>query len=182
MDFVKLVVGLGNPGKKYAKTRHNIGFRVVDQIVESLVPSGRKWHLDERLSSTYIICPIKARDVIIAKPTTFMNESGLVVKALAEHFGLLPEDIMIVHDDKDIILGEYKIQINRGAAGHNGIKSIISHLGTQKFHRLRVGIANTNKKKMKDKVKFVLGRFGLFERSLVKKVVNNTSEQIINLI
>jgi len=141
---LKLVVGLGNPGRRYAKTRHNIGFRVADRVVKLLAPSGAKWQLDKRLSSIYITCPLKGRDVVVAKPITFMNQSGISVKALAELFRLRPQDIIIIHDDKDILLGKFKAQINRGAAGHNGIKSIISSLETQDFHRLRIGVGSDN--------------------------------------
>lgn len=179
---MKLVVGLGNPGRRYAKTRHNIGFRVADRVVRQLAPPGAKWQLDKRMSSICITCPIKGRDVVVAKPITFMNQSGIPVKALVEHFRLLPQDIIIIHDDKDIILGKFKAQINRGAAGHNGIKSIVSSLGTQEFHRLRIGVASNNRNKMEDTVKFVLSRFGFLERGLVKTVINSAAEQIIDLI
>ena len=182
IDLVKLVVGLGNPGRRYAKTRHNIGFRVADRVVKLLVPSGAKWQLDKRVSSTYITCPLKGREVVVAKPISFMNQSGIPLKALAERFKLLPQDIIVIHDDKDIILGKFKTQINRGAAGHNGVKSIISSLETQEFHRLRIGVASDNRNNMEDTVKFVLGRFGFLERGLVKTVINSAAEQIIDLI
>ena len=111
-----------------------------------------------------------------------MNQSGIPVMALAERFKLLPQDIIVIHDDKDITLGKFKAQINRGAAGHNGIKSIISSLETQEFHRLRIGVASKNRNNMEDTVKFVLGRFGFLERGLVKTVINSAAEQIIDLI
>jgi PTH1 family peptidyl-tRNA hydrolase len=123
-----LIVGLGNPGDKYKMTRHNIGFRVLDL----LAPEG--W--TEKYQSQFI----KLEDVILAKPQTFMNESGKAVKEILKFY---PDaGLIVVHDELDLPLGSIRIQKNVSAAGHNGIKSIINEIGTQDFIRVRVGIRN----------------------------------------
>lgn len=180
--MIRMIVGLGNPGRKYARTRHNIGFRVVDQVARRLMSDKTEWQVDEKSSASYITGSVHGRDLIVAKPMTYMNHSGKAVKALVERFGIVPGEMIVVHDDKDISLGELKFQENRGAAGHNGIKSIISNLGTKDFKRLRVGIASRNPAKMKDTVKFVLGRFGILEYSRVKAAVNQASSQLLDRI
>lgn len=179
---MKLVVGLGNPGKKFAMTRHNMGFLVLDRLVERLAPPGAEWQMHEELKSAWIVCATNGLDVVIAKPTTYMNHSGQAVKAVLDHFELSPTDIVVVHDDKDIMLGDIKVQKSRGAAGHNGIKSIIASLGSGDFQRVRVGIASKNEKKMEDTVKFVLGRFGWFERGRVKAAVAEAAEHVLKLV
>ncbi|MFA7653768.1 MAG: aminoacyl-tRNA hydrolase [Candidatus Magasanikbacteria bacterium] len=168
---MKLIVGLGNPGKKYEKTRHNAGFLVLDKLInnEQLTINQTK-----KLRSEVA----KNKNFILAKPQTFMNESGLAVQALVNFYKIKPEDIIVIHDDKDIPLGEYKIQTNRGPAGHNGIKSIIEHLGTQNFRRVRVGIATPEMDKYEDKANFVLEKFSKEEL----KILNEVMEKIIKLL
>jgi PTH1 family peptidyl-tRNA hydrolase len=131
---MKLVVGLGNPGEKYAKSRHNVGFAVIDRLVKGLVATPQ---VDKRSES--IIFKL-GNEAILQKPQTFMNVSGKAVASLSEYYKIEPKDIMVVHDEVDLPFGEIKHQFDRGAAGHNGVESVIKALGTQEFNRLRVGV------------------------------------------
>lgn len=118
--MIKLIVGLGNPGKKYENTRHNVGFKFVDFL------------------------QTKYPNLKYLKPQDFMNNSGLSVAKEAKYFQINPDEVLVVHDDLDIGVGEYRLQFDRGSAGHNGIKSIVEHLQTQAFWRLRIGIGRPN--------------------------------------
>ena len=149
---MKLVVGLGNPGKKYEKTRHNVGFIVLDSLKKDLTKYDiGNWELSKKFNAEICGCTINGEKIILAKPMTYMNHSGQSVQLLAHFYKITPEDIVVAHDDKDLNLGIVKNQINRGHAGHNGIKSIIEHIKTQNFHRIRVGIASTNATKILQK-------------------------------
>lgn len=133
---MKLIVGLGNPGDKFINTRHNLGFEVVDEYV-------RKKELDRWEQSTKFKSDIvKMGDVILAKPVTFMNLSGLAVKLLKDFYKIQIKDIIIVHDELDIVLGHLKIRSGGSDAGHHGIESIIKELGSENFVRIRLGIGN----------------------------------------
>jgi len=172
---MKLIIGLGNPGKKFEKTRHNVGFVVCDAIINNeqlTINKTIKLHSEV----------VKNKNFIIAKPTTFMNESGVTVRALVDFYKLKPSDLIVIHDDKDIPLGEYKIQTDRGSAGHNGIKSIIEHLGTQNFTRVRVGIATAEMDKYEDKADFVLGKFSKDEQKILADVIEKVVEEVKHLI
>lgn len=149
-----LIVGLGNPGKKYEKTRHNIGFRVIDELAKT-----------------------KTKQFIIAKPQTFMNNSGKAVRAVLNFYKLKPENLWIIHDDIDLPIGEIKISKGRGSAGHKGVESIIQELKTKDFNRLRIGICpKTGKpKKIED---FVLQNFTKEEEKIIKEVIEETIQTI----
>jgi PTH1 family peptidyl-tRNA hydrolase len=169
---MKMIVGLGNPGKKYLKTRHNIGFMVLDALHDSLSAYNvTPWELSKKFNAMIAGATVRAEKIILVKPMTFMNASGESVQLVGHYYKLTASDMIVVHDDKDIPLGEIKEQQNRSSAGHNGVKSIIEHVGTQDFTRLRIGIASDNPKKMSDIPTFVLKNFGLFERSLVDSVI-----------
>jgi len=149
-----LIVGLGNPGRKYQKTRHNIGFRVIDQ-----------------LSS------LELEKVILDKPKTFMNLSGKVVKNLLKTYNLKPNNLIIIHDDIDIPLGKIRIVKNRGSAGHKGVESIIKELGTKNFARFRIGILPKTGKPQNPE-RFVLQKFKKEEEKIAKEVIKQTAEAI----
>lgn len=131
---MKLIVGLGNPGEQYARSRHNTGFRVIDFLVKGKVLSPS---IDKKSES---IIYKMGDEAIFQKPQTYMNLSGRSVRALADFFKIEPSRIMVVHDEVDLPFGEIKHQFDRGPAGHNGVISVIQSLGTQEFHRLRVGV------------------------------------------
>ncbi|MDD2274212.1 MAG: aminoacyl-tRNA hydrolase [Candidatus Pacebacteria bacterium] len=134
-DHMKLIIGLGNYGEKYEKTRHNYGFLVIDEFA-------RQNNFPEFKLSLFSLLSING-DVILIKPQTYMNNSGKAVRAVVDYYKINLEDIIVVHDDADIDLGTIKEAENKGPAGHNGIKSIIESLGTKNFKRLRMGINNS---------------------------------------
>ena len=170
---MKLIVGLGNPGKDYENTRHNIGFRVLDEIA-------KEKNLNFKLSKKFqaeIALDKTGEEVIYAKPQTFMNNSGISVRSLFDFYKLSPQNVIIVHDDKDIPLGEIKTQTNRGDAGHNGVKSIIEHLGTKDFTRIRIGIAPTNED-IKETADYVLSKFQAEEKNIVQEKIVESIKKI----
>lgn len=179
---MKLIVGLGNPGKKYEKTRHNAGFIALDRLHQALKQYNiSEWELSKKFNSQVCDCTINGEKIILAKPMTFMNSSGQAVQLITQYYKILPENIIIIHDDKDIKLGELKIQKDRGHAGHNGIRSIIDHIGSQNFTRIRIGIASENEKKMLDVPNFVLGKFGIFEKGKLENSIKKTLEEILKM-
>jgi len=128
-----LIFGLGNPGDKYKKTRHNIGRMIVEELGKSFTEKNKfNAYISER--------SVGAKEAIIAYSQTFMNESGRAVRAISKYYKIKPENIWIVHDDVDIALGKIKVSKDQGAAGHKGVASVVSHLGNNKFSRLRIGI------------------------------------------
>jgi PTH1 family peptidyl-tRNA hydrolase len=150
-----LIVGLGNPGKKYEKTRHNVGFRVVDALKKSLDFTRDK--------------------LILFKPQTFMNQSGKAVKSLMAYYKLPIANLWIIHDDIDLPLGAIRVSQNVGSAGHKGVESIIKALGTKEFLRFRIGIGREQKK---DAEKFVLKKFTKEEEKILERVIKEAIEII----
>jgi len=159
---LRLIVGLGNPGKKYADTRHNIGFMVLDRLAEE----GRVSFADEKRWKTQI-----AKDAAryLLKPQTFMNDSGVAVAKVAAFYKVDPSEVLVIYDDLDLPLGRLRLRGAGSAGGHKGMKSIISHLGTQSFPRLRIGIGRTGN----EAIGHVLGKFRAEERSELEKSVKN---------
>lgn len=133
---MKLIVGLGNPGREYENTRHNVGFMVVDHLARELGAGTPVWEKDEKKN----VWMHRLGDVILAKPQTFMNASGFAVKALADFYKILPDDIWVIHDDIDLPLGKIRIRMGGASAGHHGVDSVIGHLKSDKFVRFRLGI------------------------------------------
>ncbi len=137
---MQMIVGLGNPGGKYVATRHNIGFILADAIAEKYGAAWRsKFQAEEQKIS------IASRDVILLKPQTFMNLSGQSVAAAAKFYKIKPRDILVIHDELDLEPGRVKLKMGGGHAGHNGLRSIIEHIGSE-FERLRVGIGHPGNK------------------------------------
>ena len=166
---MKLIVGLGNPGKQYQKTRHNVGFMVLDALHKKLATNGiSDWALDKKSNAHISGLSYKGEKVFLLKPLTFMNESGESVMRVAAYYKIPRENILVVHDDKDLALGHIKLQQDRGHAGHNGVRSIIDKIGTKNFPRIRFGIANEKKMQRMGTSKFVLAKFGLLERKQVE--------------
>ena len=161
---MKLVVGLGNPGKEYINTRHNVGFIVLDNYLGDVT-----WK--SKFNGLYYL----DNDVCYLKPQTFMNNSGEAVLAFKNYFKIDIKDILIIQDDLDMKMGTYKVKNNSSDGGHNGIKSIIRLLGTDEFARLKIGIAN---EQLYDAIDFVLGHFSEEEIEYIrnskdfKKVIN----------
>lgn len=166
---MKLIVGLGNPGIKYEKTRHNLGFFVIDELVEKINIDDCK--IKMQFNANIAQGDFNDKKIILAKPQTFMNNSGLAVKSIAGYYKIDAEEILIIHDDIDLPLGEIKIQQARGAAGHKGVESIIKALGTKNFIRIRLGIKPIIQEKNIDTEKFVLQKFSKDEEKIVKKTI-----------
>jgi peptidyl-tRNA hydrolase, PTH1 family len=173
---VKLIVGLGNPGSRYDATRHNIGFRVIDTLkaAHHIVLRG---HLS---TAEYGEGVIAAQQVALAKPLTYMNASGKAAADLCTHYSILPNDLIVVHDDLDLTLNRIKLKMRGGDAGHYGVRSIIEHLGTGDFVRIRVGIGRPASKD--EVVAFVLSPFTPDELPLVDETIRHAAEKIENLL
>lgn len=135
----KLIIGLGNPGTKYGKNRHNVGFQVVDRL-QTTDYSDAPWEENKKFNA--VVSRPKTVDILLAKPQTFMNESGKAVAKLVGWYKIDSNDIYVIHDDLDIRLGGYKIQFGRGPRLHYGVQSIEKTLGTEGFWRVRVGVDN----------------------------------------
>jgi peptidyl-tRNA hydrolase, PTH1 family len=173
---VKLIVGLGNPGSRYDATRHNIGFRVIEALREAHRITVQA-HLP---TAEYGEGEIEAQQVILVRPLTYMNTSGKAVVDLCTHFSLAPHNLIVVHDDLDLPLSRIQLKRQGGDAGHHGVRSIIEHLGTGEFTRIRVGIGRpTNKDEV---VAFVLSPFSSDELPLVDVVIRRAVEKIEGLL
>lgn len=181
---MRLVVGLGNPGKQYAKTRHNAGFMVLDELRKKTQAdfNWTAWEVSKKCNAEISQGNKNGQKTILLKPLTFMNDSGIPTQLALNYFKISANNLVVVHDDKDIILGELKIQTDRGHAGHNGVRSIIEQIGTQNFTRLRIGIASSDAKRMIDVPEFVLSKFGLFESSAVKKSLQAAINELEKLL
>ncbi len=163
-----LIVGLGNPGEKYKKTGHNIGFEVLNEF-------GKKNNFPEfGFDKKFSGLTSKKGGVFLLKPQTFMNKSGNSVRALADYYEINPEKILVIHDDADLSLGKVKIDKNRSSAGHKGVQSIIDHLSTKNFWRLRFGIGREDKKAGE----IALKRFAKKEIPTVRKVIEKSVSEI----
>ena len=134
--LMKIIAGLGNPGQKYDKTKHNTGFMTMDHYLDEKGLSIDK----DKFEGLWTKQKINGEDVILLEPQTYMNESGRSVSQVANFFKVDPEDILIIQDDMDMPIGKIRIRANGKSGGHNGIKSIIRDLGTEKFNRLKIGI------------------------------------------
>ena len=170
-NVIKLIVGLGNPGSEYAKTRHNAGFRWVDRLCEKeriTLRADKKFHGDvARLNSG-------GNELWLLEPMTFMNVSGRAVVALALFFKILPNEILVVHDELDLPPGTVKMKPGGGHGGHNGLKDIIAHLGTQDFWRLRIGIGHPGDRD--EVINYVLQAPRAEERPLIDETITRSLE------
>ena len=135
--MIKLIVGLGNPGQQYHKTRHNAGFLFLDHLIKN---KSYGWSKDVRFDGLISEVEISGGKVILLKPLTFMNRSGQAVGKVARYYKIKPNEILVVHDELDFGLGVMKLKKDGGHAGHNGLKDIIAHLASKEFYRLRIGI------------------------------------------
>jgi PTH1 family peptidyl-tRNA hydrolase len=173
---MKLIVGLGNPGKQYEQTRHNIGFIVIDKIAEKL-----NMRLDQaKFKGLFGAGFVEGEKVLLLKPLTYMNLSGESIRAIMDFYQIDLDDILVIYDDLDLPAGKIRLRQKGSAGGHNGIKSTISHLGTQEFNRVRVGINRpTNGMAITD---YVLGRFIQEEQDLIQEAVERSAEACIEWI
>ncbi|WP_303105539.1 aminoacyl-tRNA hydrolase [uncultured Mitsuokella sp.] len=135
---MKIIAGLGNPGTEYARTKHNVGFMFVDALAEALGVSASEWQV--KFDALVAPARIGTQKVLLVKPQTYMNESGRAIGPLLSWYKLEPENLIVVHDDMDIPVGTIRIRKKGSAGGHNGIKSILAHVGDEHFARVRIGI------------------------------------------
>ncbi len=165
---IKLIVGLGNPGPKYSETRHNAGF----WFVEDLADQYRSRFLPEKKFHGEVArVNIDGSDIWLLKPETFMNRSGLSVVSLASFYKIMPENILVAHDEIDLKAGTARLKSGGGHGGHNGLRDIISHLGTKEFQRLRIGVDHPGSKDMV--VDYVLKRPDSKDRQAIEDSISD---------
>lgn len=168
-----LVVGLGNPGPQYERTRHNAGFMVVDTLAERV---GGKFGVHKRSGAEIIQTRLSGRQVVIAKPRSFMNLSGSAVSGLARFFSVEPANIVVVHDDLDLDFGSIRLKLGGGEGGHNGLRSISSALGTKHYLRTRVGIGRPPGRM--DPAAYVLKPFSTVERKELDLICTEAADAV----
>lgn len=169
---MKLIVGLGNPGKEYEKTRHNVGFMVMDALSHELNCSIST----NKFKGEYTKIKYKGEDIILLKPMTYMNNSGESVIQVMNFFKITTDDLLVIYDDLDMPTGKLRLRENGSAGGHNGIKSIIAHIGTQNFKRIRVGIDRHPRIPVVD---YVLGKFRNEEEKAIEEGIENATKAIL---
>lgn len=169
-----VVVGLGNPGRRYAKTRHNVGFRVIDEIAGRL-----GIELREKDSYIYGRGSIEDIDIVLVEPLTFMNRSGIAVKAVMSRYNLQPANLIVTHDDIDMETGKLKIRKKGSSGGHRGIESVIESVGTSDFIRVKIGIGREEGIAAED---YVLGKFRKEEVPVIKEAVVNAAEAVTVIV
>lgn len=161
---MKLIVGIGNPGKEYTKTRHNLGFRALDYLAEKLNFSFN----EKKFNGVYSTVFLNNDKIIFLKPQSYVNLSGEVIKKFIDYFKIDIEDVLIIYDDMDLEVGKFKLKPMGGSAGHNGLKDIENKLQTNEYKRLKIGIA---KNKDIDIVNYVLGHFSKEEEVLINPIM-----------
>lgn len=165
---MRLIVGLGNPGSKYEGTRHNVGFEAVLRLAErhslKIVKKG--------FSSLWVKGSVDGREAVLLLPQTYMNLSGQAVREVVDFYKLSPADVAVAHDDLDLSLGRVKWDFEAGAAGHRGVSSMIDHLGTKGFYRVRMGIGRPERKEEVES--YVLSAFGKSDRPTVEAMIDET--------
>jgi PTH1 family peptidyl-tRNA hydrolase len=169
-----ILVGLGNPGEQYSRNRHNIGFILLDYIASEFKAD---FHLNSKLYAETALIDIEGQKILLVKPQTFMNLSGQSVKKVLEYHNASTQDLRIIYDDKDIPLGNIRLRKEGSAAGHNGVKDIIAHLGTNEFWRVRIGIG---RELMRDTKRYVLANFTNLELNPIKKNFDTAWKDIIS--
>ncbi len=170
MSPVRLLVGLGNPGNQYELTRHNVGFMVMDALAQ-------KWGITWQEKTKLHGWVGQGKEVVLLKPSTYMNDSGRAVQAVCHWFKIAPGDILVIYDDLDLPFGKLRLRKNGSAGGHNGMKSIIQHLGTQEFPRLRVGIGRPQ---VGDSAHYVLAAFNSQQKEQLAQILAQ-AVQVIEL-
>jgi PTH1 family peptidyl-tRNA hydrolase len=169
---VKLIVGLGNPGRRYAGTRHNVGFEAVDLLARR---HGAEWESAPR-GIEALVARWRPNDVVLAKPLTFMNLSGGAIVALLQFYKIDPIDLLVIVDDVNIDLGRLRSRPSGSAGGHNGLKSIIGSLGSEEFARMRIGVGRGDGRR--DLADHVLAKFDADERSVVTELVDRAADAV----
>lgn len=170
-----VIFGLGNPGKKYENTRHNVGFMVVDAFAEK--NNFPEFKFSKKINALFSENIFDRFKIVLVKPQTYMNESGKAAKKIIGNWELEIRNLFVAHDDIDLPLGKIKISVGRGAAGHKGVESIIKNLGTNRFTRIRIGIL-PKRENPKNPEKFVLQKITKDEKKILEEVIQKTVEAI----
>lgn len=174
MDNLRLIVGLGNPGREYAATRHNAGFLAVDLLAAR---KGVEWKSERKFEAMLTRWPgARGGDVLLCKPQTFMNASGEAVGSLAQFYRVAAGHCLVVVDDADLPLGELRLRPQGGTGGHHGLESLEQHLGTKTFPRLRIGIGRRGEER--EITSHVLGRFSASEAKTLEQVLTRAADQM----
>lgn len=174
---MKLIIGLGNPGKIYQETRHNVGFLVIEEIGKEF--DGQNFRFDKKFKSKISKLKFNGQKIILAKPQTFMNDSGRAVKALINYYNILPvTNLWLIYDDIDLPFGKLRIRKSGSSAGHKGVESIIYSIGTKNFIRFRIGIRPKDKKTFNTE-KYVLQNFTKKEKEILEKEVLPKAKEAI---
>lgn len=168
---MKLIVGLGNPGKEYEKTRHNMGFMVIEKFAIDRNLTFNK----EKFGGIYTEFMYNNEKIILLKPMKYINLSGEVVSSYVSYFKIKISDILIINDDLDMPLGKIKLKVNSSSGGHNGLKNIEQHLGTKEYKRLKLGISNNKDIDTKD---YVLSKFSKSDNELLNSVISKSCDVI----
>lgn len=171
-----LIAGLGNPTKEYDKTRHNVGFSVIDVLAD-------RYRIDISEKKHKALCGrgvIEGQKVLLLKPQTFMNLSGESIRAAADYYKIEPEEMIVIYDDISLEPGQLRIRLKGSAGGHNGIKNIIANLGTQDFPRIKVGVGA--KPPRMDLADYVLSRFGAGEQKLMEEAFGEAAEAAVMMM
>lgn len=187
MKFKKTItiMGLGNPGEEYSGTPHNTGYEVVDLIMDALEKEGAEFKETETKKTQYFVGKLKDRKVILAKPLTFMNKSGLAIKELMDGSKLNPNSFILVHDDADLPAGLVRISYGASSGGHKGVEDVIKKLKTKNFLRFRVGVGAAKRPKKRTKKQMnnlVVGKLKGKNKSLVAKSEKLASQIILDAI
>lgn len=172
---MKIIVGLGNPGVKYASTPHNIGFEAVDAIASEI---GADWQEKRQYKCLWAKGVLNGEQIILVKPQTFMNLSGLSVASVVKYSNSTPSDLIVIHDDIDLALGRLRVRSSGSCGGHNGIRNIIENLASADFVRIKLGVG----KDKSDVISHVLGKFSPEARAVADKLVSATSSVVSSII
>ena len=171
-----LIVGLGNPEEDYSKTRHNMGFNAINKLAKQVGIEVNK----KKFKGLYGTGIIENEKVILLKPQTYMNLSGESIREIIDFYKIKPEEIIVIYDDMDIEPGIIKIRKQGGAGGHNGMKSVISHLNTQNFARIRVGIGMPQNKE--DSISYVIGAMKKQDEEILELATDKAKDAILEII
>lgn len=177
LNYMKLIVGLGNPGKQYVGTRHNTGFALVDEIISS---QGHSFKDTPKHHAQTAEVMVGSEKVLFIKPTTFYNESGQAVRAVSDFYKINPSDILVIHDELALPFGTIRSRVGGSDAGNNGIKSVSAHLGVS-YGRIRVGIYNELRDRLDD-ADFVLSKFSSTERAMFGNIVDEVKQEVLKFI
>lgn len=172
--LMKMIIGLGNPGKQYEMTRHNVGFHVIDELAKQMDAPA----MQLKFNGAYTIIHRPEGKVLLVKPLTYMNLSGECVAPLMDYYDIHPDEIVVIYDDLDLAPGKLRLRQKGSAGGHNGMKSLIVHLGTDTFNRIRIGVGRpTGGMKVSD---YVLSSFSKEEQPLLDEMVKKSASACLD--